>query len=201
MYFVATKEFRTRNWVSILYPESAVENWQEILSSHHVPALVSPLHDQDISHDGNPKKPHYHVVIMFQNLKTEAQAQEIFSSIGAIKCQAVKDLRGTCRYLIHADDLNKHQYNPDDVFSLCGASYDEICALSSDKYHAVREMLSYIESNNLIYYDDLLLYAAENKPMWFRSLCDNSTVVIKEFLKSRLFRMNRESLEAVRDEK
>ena len=33
---------RYRNFATIVYPESAVSDWQEILSSYHVPAFVSP---------------------------------------------------------------------------------------------------------------------------------------------------------------
>ena len=35
---------RTRNFATVIYPESAPENWQDILVEQFVPAFISPLH-------------------------------------------------------------------------------------------------------------------------------------------------------------
>ena len=48
-----------------MYPESAPENWREILADLHIPVLISPLHDKDVTPDGEIKKAHYHVIIMY----------------------------------------------------------------------------------------------------------------------------------------
>lgn len=65
-----TRDTRVRNFATVVYPESAPENWQDILSRHCVPAFISPLHDKDINPTGEPKKPHYHVVLMFEGKKS-----------------------------------------------------------------------------------------------------------------------------------
>lgn len=39
---------RTRSWTFILYPESAPENWREILNDLFIQWVESPLHDKDI---------------------------------------------------------------------------------------------------------------------------------------------------------
>lgn len=181
--------FRTRNWVSIVYPESAKDNWIDILREQHIPAFVSPLHDKDISADGEPKKPHYHVVLMFQGKKSEAQAQAVFDLLGAIKCIAVSDIRGTSRYLCHMDDYNKAQYSADDVICCCGADYLEKVSLSADKYAAIREMKDFVKQNECLYFSDLFDYASEYRPMWFRSLCDNSSFVMEKYIKSLAFKL------------
>ena len=54
------KDERKRNYATLVYPDSAPENWQEILSELKVPVFISPLHDKDVNADGKPKKPHYH---------------------------------------------------------------------------------------------------------------------------------------------
>ncbi len=46
---------RTRNFATVVYPESAPENWMRILEEHRVPALISPLHDKDVDADGKKK--------------------------------------------------------------------------------------------------------------------------------------------------
>ena len=65
-----TKEKRTRNWATIIYPRQAEgeettcpENWSDILSELAVKAVVSPLHDKDLTEAGEKKKAHRHVVI------------------------------------------------------------------------------------------------------------------------------------------
>ena len=67
----------TRNtyYATIVYPESAPSDWMNILEEQHIQALISPLHDKDIDKEGNPKKPHYHVVLIFESLKSPKQAQ------------------------------------------------------------------------------------------------------------------------------
>ena len=56
-------EKRTRNYGTVVYPESAPSDWISRLQEQLVPALISPLHDRDINSDGTIKKPHFHVMI------------------------------------------------------------------------------------------------------------------------------------------
>ena len=95
---------RTRNFGCVVYPESAPENWLEVLAENKVPALVSPLHDRDVDPQDQPKKPHFHVVIMFEGPKTIEQAKEIFDPIGGVGCEVIKSIRGYVRYLCHLDN-------------------------------------------------------------------------------------------------
>lgn len=176
---------RTRNYATVVYPDSAVEAWQQILADQCIPVFISPLHDQDINPNGEPKKPHYHVLIMFENLKTREQAQAVFGRINGIGCEVVQSLRGYSRYLCHLDNPEKHQYAADDVKSLCGADYMAAIGLPTDKYKAIGEMMEFIVANDIYIYSDLLDYARINRSDWFRILCDSGTLVIKEYLKSR----------------
>ena len=95
---------RKRNFATVVYPESAPENWQEILAGMFVPAFISPLHDKDINPTGEPKKPHYHVVVMNDGKKSIEQAQELFAAIGGVGCEVVQSIRGYARYLCHLDN-------------------------------------------------------------------------------------------------
>jgi hypothetical protein len=176
---------RTRNFVTVVYPESAPENWQEILSEQFVPAFISPLHCDDVNPTGEIKKEHYHVIIMFDSTKTLEQAKEIFAKISGVGCEKVNSLRGYARYLCHLDNPEKAQYNVENVRCLCGADYTATIGLVTDKYKAIKEMCSYCRENNIRSYSDLLDYASEERYDWFRVLCDNGTVVVKEYLKSR----------------
>lgn len=182
---------RTRNYATVVYPESAPETWQDILSEQMVPAFVSPLHDKDINPTGEPKKPHYHVVLLFEGVKTPEQAKDIFDKINGVGCEKVQSIRGYARYLCHLDNPEKAQYDTVDVRSFCGADYIGAIGLVTDKYKAISEMMQFCKEYNIISYADLLEYCSMNRFDWFRVLCDNGTVVMKEYLKSRHWTDNR----------
>ena len=56
---------KKRNWGAVVYPESAPEDWEEILKLKGISWARSPLHDSDINPTGEPKKAHYHIIISF----------------------------------------------------------------------------------------------------------------------------------------
>ena len=153
------KKTRTRNYATIVYPESAPSDWQEILSNHHIPAFISPLHDNDVNPTGEPKKPHYHVILAFEGVKTWEQAKSIFDSLNGVGCEAINSLRGYARYLCHLDNPEKHQYLVEDVRSLCGADYSSTIGLATDKYKAISEIIDFCVDENIISFAYLLEYA------------------------------------------
>lgn len=185
---------RTRNFATVVYPDSAPDNWQEILSEQFVPAFISPLHDKDINPTGEAKKPHWHVMLMFDGVKTTEQALEIFNKIGGVGCEVVQSQRGYARYLCHLDNPEKAQYEPQNVRSLCGADYTSTIGLVTDKYKAISEMIDYCVENNIVSYSDLLEYSRMERFDWFRVLCDNGTIVIREYLKSREWTLHKKAI-------
>ena len=56
---------KKRNWAFVLYPESAPDNWKDMLQETGLPCSISPLHDKDVDPDGNPKKAHYHIIVCY----------------------------------------------------------------------------------------------------------------------------------------
>ena len=176
---------RTRNYATVLYPESAPNNWMSILEEQCAPAFISPLHDKDVDSENNPKKEHYHIMILFEGCKTKEQAKEIFDSIGGVGVEAVKNSRAYARYLCHLDNKDKFQYDINDVISLSGADYNTMISLSKDKYTAIGEMIEFCIANDMISYAMLLLYAKKNRFDWFKVLCDSGSITMVQFLKSR----------------
>ena len=49
-----------------------------------VPGFISPLHDSDINADGEPKKPHWHVILTFKGLKSYEQVKAITDQLNAL---------------------------------------------------------------------------------------------------------------------
>lgn len=176
---------RFRNWATVVYPESAPKNWQEILEQQFIPAFISPLHDKDQNPNGEAKKPHYHVIVMFEGKKSKDQVKCIFDLIGGVGIEKVNSLRGYARYLCHLDNPEKAKYDEADVLSLGGADYIGVIGLVIDKYKAIGEIIDFCDAYTIYSYSDLLLYCKNNRFDWFRVLCDNGTFVIKEYLQSK----------------
>lgn len=176
---------RTRNFATVVYPESAPDHWIEILSEKHIPAFISPLHEKDINPDKTTKKAHYHVLLMFDGPKDfERQIKPIFDEIGGVGRELVASLRGYARYLCHLDNPEKYQYDPSEVTQLGGADYFSAIGLPTDRYRAIGEMMDWIDTQGCVSYASLTRYARTERPDWFRILCDNGTVVVREYIKS-----------------
>lgn len=118
---------RNTYYATIVYPESAPTDWLDKLEEEHIQALVSPIHDKDIEKDGKEKKPHYHVILMFESLKSMKQVKEITDKFGGVGTLPLHSLGGYSRYLCHLDNSEKAQYNPEDVKEISGANYKECC--------------------------------------------------------------------------
>ena len=178
------KDLKKRNWTFVLYPESAPEGWQEKLKQSGLLVAISPLHDKDINPGGEPKKPHYHVVLMFEGKKSMEQVKEMTAKIGGVGLEKVNSIRGYARYLCHLDNPEKAQYLPENVRCLCGADYSYSIGLVTDKYKAIDEIMDFIDANGITSYRNLMQYCRKERRDWFRVLCDNGTYVVMEYLKS-----------------
>ena len=189
---MADKSKRTRNWATAVYPDSCPNDWIHILEDFHVPFLVSPLHDRDLDASGNYKKPHYHLLLRFDSVKTSDQAIEIFSSVNGVGCEKISSLRGYARYLCHLDDPDKAQYDVNDVYCY-REDYATLISLPTDKYDSIAAMIDYVDREQIISYAHLLRYAKNYNEIWFRVLCDSGTLVMKEFIKSRTWEISNSS--------
>jgi len=166
---------RTRNYATIVYPESAPANWQEILADMHIPALISPVHDKDVTADGEIKKPHYHVIIMFGGVKTKKQAKEIIDKIDGVGVEVVNNLGTYARYLIHQDNLDKAQYSASDVVAVSGADYSAITYIPADDLNLIGEMLKYINDNQITSFAVFTNACANEHLDWLRVLALKKT--------------------------
>lgn len=186
------KTIEARNFATVVYPESAPENWREILQELKTAVFISPLHDCDCNPDGEVKKAHYHVMLMYEGKKNINTIRELCATFGGVGCEKVESKRGYARYLCHLDNPEKAQYNPDDVTTYGGENYTVVIGTVLDKYKAIREMIAYCNDNGIISYSDLVEYCMVNRDDWFRVLADNGTYMVREYLKSKEWTMNRE---------
>lgn len=185
----AKRAGRTRNYATVVYPESAPENWLIILEQLFVPCLISPLHDRDVNSTGEPKKSHYHVLFMFDCVKTKEQVKVIIEQIGGVGCEAVNSLRGYARYLLHLDNPEKAQYNIGDVRQFGGVDYRKIISLASDIDASCEELLDFCEKYQIISFSRIRRYIrATGREDWAQALRIKS-IYISMTLKSMAWEM------------
>lgn len=176
-----SKAKRSKNFATIIYPESCPDDFLDLIRDCKVNFLLSPLHDRDVSSDGTLKKPHYHLIFVFDSLKSCDQVKDLFGTFGGVGCEIVNSLVSYARYLIHLDDPDKCQYSSDDVVAY-GIDYQSFIVRPSDKYDLMARVIDFCESSGCTSFRRLLLYARHEDFEMFKLLCDNS-YVIREFLR------------------
>lgn len=185
-------ERRSLYYACVLYPESVQKNWEDILQNHHVSYILSPLHDQDLDINNEYKKPHYHLMLLFESVKSQEQAKDIFSSIGGVGCEVVKSLRGYARYFCHLDNPEKAQYKPEDVKVYGGYDYMELIGSPADRMVCIGEMMDFIDRNQMIYFSEFMRWCRANNNIWFKYLCESCGYVIKEYIKAFAYELKNE---------
>lgn len=184
------KDQRTRNWTFVLYEDSAPENWRDILDEEHIEWIESPWHDKDVNADGEPKKKHKHILLMFGGVKSYEQVKEITDKLGQPIPQRTHNAKAMVRYMAHMDNPEKAQYSPSDIIPHGGVDLAELLRPScSERYSLIREMIDYIRSSGITEFQDLVDYAsAERFDDWFPLLCDSSSYFIGQYIKSQRHR-------------
>lgn len=187
------KESRTRNWNIIVYPDSAPADWREYMDSLQIEWVESPLHDRDVNADGEVKKPHWHLLLMFGGVKTYEQVCEVIAPLNCPIPKKCLSAKGSVRYMAHLDNPEKFQYSISDIKAHGGVDLAELLRpSSSERYAIIREMCDFVRNNGITEFQDLMDYAmAEKFDYWFPLLCDNSAYVVGQYIKSQRHRKER----------
>ena len=106
---------RNRGFAFLLYPESAPENWREIIDSFHVQWAESPLHEFDVEPTGECKKPHWHIVLNFDSVKSLDQVKKLIAPLNGTIPIPLNSVKGMVRYFAHLDNPEKYQYPVDQI--------------------------------------------------------------------------------------
>ena len=190
---------RARGWACIVYPESAPGDWVDKLRDTHIQMLISPLHDKDKRGDGTPKKPHYHVLAMWDNPVGEASARKIFGKIGVTAPpEQIDSIKGYARYLVHLDDHDKARYSEQDVVALGGATWRGSALDEGEEIQSLLdEIEDFIAESSCISYFTLCRYARTERPEWTRVIRKN-TIHLTALLRSLQWEMDQEARRAAR---
>ncbi len=179
------KTLKTRAWSFILYPESAPDNWLDILDSFHCAFCISPLHDKDIKKDGTPKKAHYHVIYISDGPCYFKSALTFMNLVKGVMLEPVHHLRGSVRYHIHIDNPEKAQYSQDDIKCLAGFDYEDFFEVSENQFEsACKSMLEYITSHGISEFADFAVVCDSYSPVWSNILRNRNTIYFDKVLRS-----------------
>lgn len=168
---------RARAWWGVLYPESAPEGWREMIADDLVETLISPLHDKDVLPNGEPKKPHYHVLISFKNPTTRENAADTMERWGVVVQRhwpkpgepdsfKVKDFRQAARYLCHLDQADKHRYEISDVQSIGAIDYPALVMSATDEDAMLDEVFDAMDAYMLDSFPKVVRFTKEHHPEW-----------------------------------
>nr|WP_015237548.1 replication protein [Mycoplasma cottewii]AFY63026.1 plasmid replication initiation protein [Mycoplasma cottewii] len=186
-----SKNMKKRHWAMIIYPESLPENWKQILQETGC-EIAYILHDKDINDNGEPKKPHYHVIMSYTNgTTTFSNVRKITEALNAPEPQGIESVGGYYRYLTHKDNPEKYQYDEKDIVHLNGFSvWNYIELKNGETLRIKREITKFIDESGILLYDDLInYYIGTEQDLHFKVASENvlyfSTILKSKGLKAR----------------
>ena len=185
---------RRTNWMLVFYEDQCPE-WREELDELGMPTLVSPSHGADewTERDekknpkhkaGTLKEPHRHLLAMYDNPVSYDQVVKDFAFLKSKNVKYVKSLPAMARYLTHMDSPDKAQYDPEGVCEFGGADWRDLCATTSDKHLALREMRAFIRENNVVDFYLFWDWCDEHNDEWSRLLDDSCCYAIEHYMRS-----------------
>lgn len=178
---------RYLSWTFVCYPESLPDNWKDLLADFCVPFCISPIHDKDITELGEPKKPHYHILLSFRSVKSFEQIKEITDKLNAPIPQPCNETRGLVRYFLHLDHPNKAQYSRDDIIAGCGFDLENaLQATATEENEIIDEIEMFLEDNWITEFAVASSYIRTHKKEW-RLIWRNKHLYFNQIIKSQRY--------------
>jgi hypothetical protein len=181
-------KLRKRYWKCVFYPESLPNDWIDFMQNTDLPFCISPIHDKDINEDqeNTQKKAHYHIIIAYNNPTTWKNVKEsICDPLNQPRCMPSDNIKLAYRYLWHADNPEKYQYNEEDVQTFNGFNIHNYMALTNDEVHAyMNECTNMIRELNIIEYSDLIFFLIDNEMYEHLNVAQSHTIYFNALIRS-----------------
>lgn len=177
---------KKRYWAFVLYPESAPDNWKDLLQQTGLSIAVSPLHDKDIDPTGLPKKPHYHIILCYDGPTTYNNVKtNITDPLNQPIPIPLEQVRGYFRYLTHKDNPDKFQYNEKDITIINDFDIDNYNDLTRSQINSILiDIQKLIRDNEIIEYCDLLNLLLDNGLSSHLDVAMNHTILFNTYITS-----------------
>lgn len=181
------KRITGRSWAFVIYPESMPENYEEIITDTGLPLAMSPLHNKDVNPTGEPKKPHYHCIVYYENATTLKNVKEnVCDRLNGTIPIKLESMRGMYRYHIHLDNPEKYQYDDRDRKFFNGFDIDMASKLTRTEINKIiKEIHTFINDNNILEYIDLLDVLKDNDLTNLYDVAIANTLLFKSMLDSK----------------
>lgn len=179
-----------RNWAFLMYPESMPDDWFNLLQQTGLPFAISPLHDKDVNSDGTIKKPHYHLLLYYDNPTTQNSVKSLVCDLvhGTLPIK-LESLQGMYRYHIHLDNPDKYQYDDKDRQFINGFDIRRVNSLTySEIQKSLRQIQNFIIENSIIEYSELLDILLYNDLFQLWDVASNHTILLNTYITSRRFK-------------
>lgn len=149
----------SRAWELVLYPDAENYCCDEVISNavHYFEQWAYILHDSDTTADGDAKKAHFH---FYGKCPTPRTPQSVVNAIG-VPLESIRNVskwKSAIRYLIHADNPEKFQYEADSVSA--NFPLDGIFTISDDKQ--ARLIMHHILETRSASFVELTAWALDN---------------------------------------
>ena len=180
------KDKRSNKWAFLIYQESALENYLDVLEEMHIPFVLSPWHDKDVNKEtGEFKKAHKHGVLFFESLKSYTQVSELLTEKlhTPSHVEIVMSPKGMYDYFIHAENPDKTLYNIDEIESGCGFELEQFL-ITNNNEQFLSTVIDIIEEHNFIEFNNLVRYARVENPLLLNIII-NKTYFFAKYLDSR----------------
>lgn len=182
---------KKRNWGAVVYPESAPDDWEEILKLKGLTFACSPLHDKDINPTGESKKPHYHIILSFNGPTSNNVVNEIMKELNQPIAIPLESVRGYYRYFTHKDNPEKYQYNDKDIRLFNGFDVTDILN-AFEVYENLKEIQMLVVQNDLFEYSDLMDYLLTNDYMEMWNVACSHTLFLNSYITSKRHKYEKE---------
>lgn len=177
---------KKRNWTFVLYPESAPEDWREKIKISGLLAAVSPLHDKDINPTGEPKKAHYHILLVYSGPTTYNAVAKFTASLNATVPQALESVRGMYRYFSHKDNPEKYQYDEQEICTINGFNIADLVELTKSEVNELKaKILKLIRDVGIIEYSGLVDFLIDNGMTAEYDVAINNTFFFNTYICSK----------------
>lgn len=180
---------KERYFTFIMYEDSRPKEWKEILQATGLQFVISPYHNKDKNPTGEDKKPHWHVLIIFNGPSTLKNANKISESVNGTICQPVKSTTGIIRYFSHKDNPEKAQYDEKEITGINGVEIEDLVnELTQSKIEIIkRDIIHLIQTLCFTEYAQTYDYLDKEDLKDYIKVFSNNTLFFKTYLGSKRY--------------
>jgi hypothetical protein len=178
-------KIKKRNWACIVYPDSAPDNWHDILQQSGLQCAISPLH-LDLNPDDTEKKPHWHVIMCYSGPTSYNVVKALTDKLHGAAPNALEQIKGYYRYLTHKDNPEKKQYDERDIICINGFNISDFVEMTKSEVNEIkRKLQTYIRENDILEYSVLLDYLLDNEMFLEHDVASSNTILFHRYITSR----------------